>query len=232
MSMATSKALVLTGAALMLAACNTTSDRQSAMPPPPDGRAMAMAPPAEVTGSIGAGKQSEIAKSAEAKPAEAARPVVPPEKPEAAEDDRPALVLPGDEPAPAKSAAAKGSSNAAATVADGRAAYRAGHFREAERLFRKAAQLDPRNSEAWLGVAASADRMRDFAQADKAYGKAREIAGPTAEILNNQGYSYMLRGDMKRARDSLTAARKLDPGNKYVENNLALLAANEGKARR
>jgi len=33
----------------------------------------------------------------------------------------------------------------------------------------------------------------------------------------------MLRGDYKRAHAALAAARRKDPGNKYVENNLRLL---------
>lgn len=202
MSIAPGKAILLTGAALMLAACNTTSDHVAAGKPQAT-QALALAQPGDVTGSID-GKGSE--------------------KPKA--DEKPALVLPGDEPAGGGTASAK------EAIAEGRAAYRANHFREAERLFRRATQLDPRSSEAWIGLAASADRLRDFAQADRAYGKAREIAGPTAEVLNNQGYSYLLRGDLKRARDSLTAAQRLDPGNKYVANNLALLASSEGKSGR
>lgn len=201
MPIAPGKAALLTGAALMLAACNTTSDHLAAgKPQGPQAatQALAMAPPGDVTGSI-----SEKPKTADAKPA---------------------LVLPGDEPV------AGGGSSPAEAIADGRAAYRANQFREAERLFRRATQLDPRSSEAWIGLAASADRLRDFAQADRAYGKAREIVGPTAEVLNNQGYSYILRGDLKRAREILTAAQQLDPGNKYVANNLALLASSEGKA--
>jgi Flp pilus assembly protein TadD len=194
MPIAPGKAVLLTGAALMLAACNTTSDHMAAGKPQAT-QALALAQPGDVTGSI-----SEKPKTGDAKPA---------------------LVLPGDEPA---------GSGGPEAIAEGRAAYRANHFREAERHFRRATQLDPRSSEAWIGLAASADRLRDFAQADRAYSKAREIAGPTAEVLNNQGYSYILRGDLKRARDSLTAAQRLDPGNKYVANNLALLASSEGKA--
>ena len=49
------------------------------------------------------------------------------------------------------------------------------------------------------------------------------IVGPTAEILNNQGYSYMLRGDYKHAREKLGEAQRRDPGNKYVLNNIQLL---------
>ena len=60
--------------------------------------------------------------------------------------------------------------------------------------------MHPRDAEAWLGLAASYDRLRRFDLADRAYAQAIGIVGPTAEILNNQGYSYMLRGDYKRAR--------------------------------
>ena len=73
------------------------------------------------------------------------------------------------------------------------------------------------------GLAASYDRLRRFDLADRAYGQAIGILGPTTEILNNQGYSYMLRGDYKRAREKLDAAQRKDPGNKYVQNNLQLL---------
>ncbi len=72
-------------------------------------------------------------------------------------------------------------------------------------------------------MAASYDRLRRFDLADRAYDQAIGIVGPTVEILNNQGYSYMLRGDYKRARAKLTAAQRKDPRNKYVQNNLQLL---------
>jgi Flp pilus assembly protein TadD len=107
------------------------------------------------------------------------------------------------------------------------------HFREsdyglAERHFRHAVEKGPgeahRDAEAWLGLAASYDRLRRFELADRAYARAIKILGPTAEILNNQGYSYLLRGDYRHARHKLLAARNLDPGNPYVQNNLELLA--------
>jgi tetratricopeptide (TPR) repeat protein len=105
----------------------------------------------------------------------------------------------------------------------GKKQYRANNFGLAERYFRHAAELHPRDAEAWLGLAASYDRLRRFDLADRAYGQAIGILGPTTEILNNQGYSYMLRGDYKRAREKLGEARRKDPGNKYVQNNLQLL---------
>ena len=59
-----------------------------------------------------------------------------------------------------------------------------------------------------------------------------KIAGPTAEILNNKGYSLMLRGDYRNARDCLLQALAQDPGNPYVKNNLDLLEVSfrKGKA--
>ena len=37
------------------------------------------------------------------------------------------------------------------------------------------------------------------------------MVGATPEIMNNQGFSYMLRGDYRRARATLVAARAKDP---------------------
>jgi Flp pilus assembly protein TadD len=105
----------------------------------------------------------------------------------------------------------------------GKKHYRTKNYGMAERYFRRAAELHPRSAEAWLGLAASYDRLRRFDLADRAYGQAVGIAGPTIEILNNQGYSYMLRGDYAHAREKFAAAQRKDPGNKYVLSNLQLL---------
>jgi Flp pilus assembly protein TadD len=42
----------------------------------------------------------------------------------------------------------------------------------------------------------------------------------------------MLRGDYKRAREKLAAAQRLEPGNRYVANNIQLLedSYRKGKA--
>ena len=119
--------------------------------------------------------------------------------------------------------------NSDGDVNRGKTEYRASHFSLAEKYFRRAAERGPRDEEAWLGLAASYDRLHRFAQADQAYSRAIAIAGATAEILNNQGYSYMLRGDYKRAHEKLIAAQRKDPHNKFVQNNLHLL---EQSARR
>jgi Flp pilus assembly protein TadD len=105
----------------------------------------------------------------------------------------------------------------------GKENFREGNYGLAERYFRKAVEAGPKDAEAWLGLAASNDRLRRFDLADRAYDELIKIAGGTPEILNNQGYSYMLRGNFTRAREILTTARAKDPGNPYIQNNLALL---------
>jgi Flp pilus assembly protein TadD len=105
----------------------------------------------------------------------------------------------------------------------GKKQYRAGNFGMAETYFRRAAEQHPTAAEAWVGLAASYDRLRRFDLADRAYDQAVKIIGPTAELLNNRGYSYMLRGDYRHARETLMAAAAKDPTNPYIKNNLDLL---------
>jgi tetratricopeptide (TPR) repeat protein len=101
--------------------------------------------------------------------------------------------------------------------------FRQGNYGLAERYFRKAVESGPKDAEAWLGLAAAYDRLRRFELADRAYAEVIRIAGPTPEVLNNQGYSYMLRGQFGRARQILMEARAKDPANPFIQNNLALL---------
>ena len=100
----------------------------------------------------------------------------------------------------------------------------AGNYGLAERYFRHAVETHARDAEAWLGLAAAYDRLRRFDLADRAYAEAIRLVGPRVAILNNEGYSFMLRGDYKRAREKLYEARAKDPGNRFVENNLHLLS--------
>jgi Flp pilus assembly protein TadD len=106
----------------------------------------------------------------------------------------------------------------------GKRYYRENSFGLAEKHFRRAVELGPKSVEAWVGLAASYDKLKRFDLADRAYEQAIRLAGPTPEILNNQGYSYLLRGDRRRARAKLLEAQAKDPSNPYVQNNLDLLA--------
>jgi tetratricopeptide (TPR) repeat protein len=105
----------------------------------------------------------------------------------------------------------------------GKRYYRENQFGNAEKHFRRAVEQAPKDLEAWIGLAASYDKLKRFDLADRAYAQAIRLGGPTAEILNNQGYSYMLRGDRHRARQILLAAQAKDPQNPYIKNNLDML---------
>lgn len=122
-------------------------------------------------------------------------------------------------------------SNPADDLATGKAYFRSGNYGMAERYFRRAVEQHPTDAESWLDLAASYDHTKRFDLADRAYGQAIQLAGPKVEILNNQGYSYMLRGDNARAYEKLNEALRRAPGNPYVISNLRLLQASAAGAK-
>jgi Flp pilus assembly protein TadD len=113
--------------------------------------------------------------------------------------------------------------------------YRVGAYGLAEAKFRAAVENDPKNAEAWLGLAASYDRLRRFDHADRAYRAVIKLVGYTPTVLNNLGYHYYLQGNRTSAVQTLERAHRADPGNEYINNNLDLArgkapAAKSGKA--
>jgi Flp pilus assembly protein TadD len=105
----------------------------------------------------------------------------------------------------------------------GKRHYRERQYGLAEQYFRRAVERLPRDGEAWLGLAASYDRLRRYELADRAYHEALVIYGPRPEVLNNIGYSFMLRGDLRKARAKFLEAQAKDPENPTIANNLALV---------
>jgi Flp pilus assembly protein TadD len=110
--------------------------------------------------------------------------------------------------------------------------FNRGEYGLAERAFRETVEKSPTNIEAWIGLAGSYDHVRRFDLADRAYGVAIKLGGETIQILNNQGYSYMLRADFKTARAKFRKAYRLDPTNTTIINNIRLLNANDPATRR
>jgi Flp pilus assembly protein TadD len=101
--------------------------------------------------------------------------------------------------------------------------FNRGNFGLAERYFQDAVEKAPRDVAAWVGLAASYDRVARFDLADRAYANAIKLGGETTQILNNQGYSYMLRGNGKKAKERFRKAYQLEPNNPMIVNNLQLL---------
>lgn len=101
--------------------------------------------------------------------------------------------------------------------------FNRGNYGLSQRYFKDAVEKAPRDVTAWVGLAASYDRLRRFDLADQAYAAAIRLGGETVQIMNDQGYSYMLRGDLNRARRKFAKAYELDPTNPTIANNLELL---------
>jgi Flp pilus assembly protein TadD len=101
--------------------------------------------------------------------------------------------------------------------------FNRGNFGIAEQYFRDAVEKAPKDASAWIGLAASYDRLGRFDLADRAYQSAIRLVGETTAILNNRGYSYMLRGNLVAARRDFLKAYEREPGNPTILNNLKLL---------
>jgi Flp pilus assembly protein TadD len=108
-------------------------------------------------------------------------------------------------------------------VSIGKMHFANGHYGLAEMHFRRAVEATPGDAEGWLGLAASYDQLKRWELADRAYGQALKITGPTTALLNNRGYSYLLRGDLKRASQDLSAAAAQEPTNELIQMNLQAL---------
>ncbi len=98
-----------------------------------------------------------------------------------------------------------------------------GNFGLSQQYFQDAVEKSPNDVTAWIGLAASYDRLGRFDLADQAYAAAAKLEGVTVRLLNNEGYSYMLRGDLKAARAKFQSALRLDPNNQTTLNNIKLL---------
>lgn len=114
----------------------------------------------------------------------------------------------------------------------GKVHFRNGSYGLAEQSFRKAVEVSPKDAEAWLGLAASYDNLRRFDLADQAYERVLQLGSRNAIILNNAGYSQLLRGDLKSARRFFLKAYELEPENPYIANNLRLLGESEKSVKR
>ena len=96
-------------------------------------------------------------------------------------------------------------------------------FGLAEKYFRQAVEADSNQTVAWLGLAASYDRLRRYDLAARAYKVVIKQTGYTAAVHNNLGYHHYLQGHLKKARKHFNSALAKDPGNPFVLNNLEML---------
>ncbi|MGI9423919.1 MAG: tetratricopeptide repeat protein [Hyphomicrobiaceae bacterium] len=98
--------------------------------------------------------------------------------------------------------------------------FQRGSFGLSEKNFRKAVEIDPKDEEAWLGLAATYDHLTRYDLADRSYARAKSLMGESPALLNNMGYSKMLRGDLRAAKTLLAKAWRLDPSNPRIASNI------------
>ena len=113
----------------------------------------------------------------------------------------------------------------------GRTHLAAGNYSLAERHFREAVEKNTNDADSWVGLAAAYDHLGRFDLSDRAYAQAVALKGETLELINNLGFSYMLRGDGGRALTQFERALALDPGNAVVANNIKLLHSGQRHVR-
>jgi Flp pilus assembly protein TadD len=107
----------------------------------------------------------------------------------------------------------------------GIAAIHAGDLHRASAALKTATMLPGASWRAWSARGAVADLRRDWEDADLAYGHAMDMAPERAEVLNNRGWSLMLRGQWAEALPLLERAGSLDPKSRRITDNLELAKA-------
>jgi len=106
---------------------------------------------------------------------------------------------------------------------EGMSAFHRTDYGLAQEKFQAAIEANPKLVAAWLGLAGSYDHLRRFDLADRAYNEVERLAGRSASLLNNRGYSYYLRGDYVKARIFYEAAEQMAPDDPVVARNIQLL---------
>lgn len=109
--------------------------------------------------------------------------------------------------------------------------FRSGELVAARQALDAALAADPTLVRSWIALGVIADRDRDFARADLAYGRALAIAPQSAPALSNRGFSLMLRGRHADAEADLVRALAVEPELKVARTNLRLVRAMQGKYR-
>ena len=107
-------------------------------------------------------------------------------------------------------------------VERGRALVLTGQYGLAIEGLSEAVTRDPGNARALSLLAVSYAQLRRFDLADRYHAQALEIDSSSVVVLNNWGYSYLVRGDGGRATDLLARAAAANDGRSIVTANLAL----------
>lgn len=78
---------------------------------------------------------------------------------------------------------------------------------------------------AWNAQGVLCDRQSDWQCSDRAYAEAFILSPEQPEVLNNKGWSLMLRGEPARALELFEHAARIDPNDTRIANNRELALA-------
>lgn len=104
----------------------------------------------------------------------------------------------------------------------GLAALHLGHVNVASSLIEIAIRSPGASWRAWNAKGVLCDINHDWKCADRAYDTAARLAPGEAVVLNNEGWSHVLRGDWPGALPLLEQAARLDPKSEKAADNLQL----------
>jgi tetratricopeptide (TPR) repeat protein len=104
----------------------------------------------------------------------------------------------------------------------GIAAVKLGDNARAARLLRRATARTAATWRAWDALGVVSDLDRDWTQADDAYANALKLAPGEAEVINNRGWSHLLRGDWSEASVDFARAAAISSNSTRIANNLEL----------
>jgi Flp pilus assembly protein TadD len=105
------------------------------------------------------------------------------------------------------------------------AALEMGRVADAKPLVECAVAANHPSWRAWNAKGVLADFTNDWTAADGAYARAHELSPKDARIINNQGWSKLLRGEWAAAIPYLEQAAALDGKSTRIANNLELARA-------
>jgi Flp pilus assembly protein TadD len=107
----------------------------------------------------------------------------------------------------------------------GVAAMKLGDLPQGEKLLDRATSYPTATWRAWNARGVAADYRSDWAVADQSYAQAARLAPDRAEVLNNIGWSMLVRGQWSNALTKFEQAAAIDPRSPRIAANLELARA-------
>lgn len=127
-----------------------------------------------------------------------------------------------------KLAEADRSTHAEALAGEGLSLSLLGHSDEALHVLQDAVSEDPSAWRAWNALGSEYDKRQDWSRAEAAYDHALSDSDNAAIVLNNRGYSRLLRQSYDTAVDDFVDALKKKPDMAIARTNLRLALAMKG----